>query len=362
MMNAMQLVDSEGVPGGHDDPNALIPIQTTSGEVIEATPEQLAAEGLAFAARDMSKNGIFRPNHIGRAKKMTKSQLEEQKMNEREGLPSNLDEAQRVKELEGNMQRMEQMITGMMEMMSRNAIDTPSSPVPSTPNVPTGGHQEFPDVVQIPPSTPQYEQPSQSPTGSTVCDESKRPQIRITEDGRKVALRPKPQQETVTTPNVPPVTLGATGNQSLMEMYQNRDSNPQPAISEEPDVNGGDLWSDDVLEQPEEEPVQNDPKLIQTQAMLEGALQYLRANDVHRYFRRSLTGIHRHLGYSGWDKELQGEFDARFHAFLNDPVFVANSCQKLMRMEYGRMLGAKQVASFIVTLAGYTAFTMCGLN
>jgi len=89
---------------------------------------------------------------------------------------------------------------------------------------------------------------------------------------------------------------------------------------------------------------------------------FMKSADCHRFFRRHLSTVHRHVGYSGRTPELKKEFDERFQGFLNDGVFVTNVCQKVVDMEFGMAIGAKHVTSMVVCTAGFTAFALCGLG
>jgi hypothetical protein len=91
--------------------------------------------------------------------------------------------------------------------------------------------------------------------------------------------------------------------------------------------------------------------------------QFLVANDVHRFWRRHLSrNVHRHVGYNGWPGGLQQEFDQRFKSFLEDPAFIQTMCKKVLAFEMGEALGVKWVVSFITAAAGFTAFTLIGLD
>jgi hypothetical protein len=122
-----------------------------------------------------------------------------------------------------------------------------------------------------------------------------------------------------------------------------------------------DDWDDDpvaVVPEPEEAP-KNDPKLEKVVQMIEDVNNFFLANDIHRFFRRHVARhIHRHLGYNGWSKKTQGEFDVRFKGLMSDPTFIQTMCRKIVNMEMGHALGVKYCASFIVTTAGFTAFAL----
>lgn len=75
---------------------------------MEVNPEVIASMGVGMSQAYMAKNGPIQPIHRRKRVTMTKVQLEEQKMNEAQGLPSNSDEASRVKDLENKVAGIEQ--------------------------------------------------------------------------------------------------------------------------------------------------------------------------------------------------------------------------------------------------------------
>lgn len=142
----------------------------------------------------------------------------------------------------------------------------------------------------------------------------------------------------------------------------------QPPTQSEEDafvnaVDPDDAWDYPVAVVPVSEEPEVDPKLAQTQQLVQDVNDFMRASDVHRFWRRHLADkVHRHVGYNGWPKELQAEFDTRFQGFLNDPQFVTSVCRKVISMEMGHVLGAKWVTSFLVATAGFTAFALCQID
>lgn len=344
MMEAMSLHDSPD-QFLEDDPNAPIQLMDQSGQAMEATPEMLAAEGMAYAARHMAPNGPTTPSHnLFGAKTMTKAQLQEQKMNEEAGYPSNLDEATKVKELEGKVANIENGIGAILSHLQNGQSSPVNVPQPAV----TGGNPA-PRVESPTPmpeafvtATPQSP-PSIASNGSSEPDSTQQTQRQvILSDGRKI--------------NVPQTSSRAMGLGPATDVA--------PAGQEQLD-DGDDEWGDDEvvqqLEAPEEPKA--DPKIEKTQRLVQEVVTFMQANDVHRFWRRHLAQKqHRHLGYSGWSKALQAEFDKRFAGFLNDPTFVTSICRKVIDMEMGQALGVKWVCSFLVCTAGFTAFALCGLD
>ena len=138
------------------------------------------------------------------------------------------------------------------------------------------------------------------------------------------------------------------------------------------DDNFTDGWDDPIAVVPEAK--QDEPskdfkrdeeamKVVRVQQLVQDVNGFMQTNDVHRYWRRHLSqNLHRHVGYSGWPKELQKEFDERFKGFLQDPQFVSSICRKIISMELGHALGLKWVVSFLVATAGFTTFALVGLD
>lgn len=329
MMEAMKLDGEQGYL--HDDPEAPIQVQRTDGSVEDVDPTALAAEGMQFAYRDMVRNGPTQPNHnrLG-PRVMTKQELEEQKMNEKEGYPSSLNEAKKVKELESKVANIE---TGIQSILSH--LSGQSSPEPTRQRGQSGGNQQFPAVpptlIQGQSETAkQRSQPSTNSDESTQQESEQRRFRKVTlKDGRTVSV---PQTSS------PATSLGPASN----------------------DVEEDD-WSITEKVQKPEEP-KNDPKLERAQKLFEDVVSFLQANDAHKFWRRHVANsLHRHLGYTGWSRELQQEFDEKFQGFLNDPTFVSSICRKIADMEMGYAISEKNAASFVVATAGFTALALCGL-
>lgn len=363
MMDAMKL-EGGGDQAFQDDPGAPIVLTDQSGEAVEMDPEAIAAEGLGYAYRDMAKNGPIRPTHIGRARTMTKAQLATQKANEAEGLPSNLDEAQRVKDLEGKVASIETGVCNILELLNGQ-----SSPASTPPSVPTGGTPVRQDGSPIL-INPSVTVPPPNPT-STVSSEStepvnKQPKLRqvTLKDGRKISV----PQHSPPAMNLGPVAEAPDALPPEQYEFSNHavpvQEPPNPALWQEPGVPPDD-WDDPVVAVAKTDVVDAvpDPKLVRIQQLVQDVNDFMRANDVHRFWRRHLSQkVHRHIGYNGWPKVMQMEFDKRFKGFLSDPQFVTSVCRKVMDMEMGHALGAKWVAGFLVVTAGFTAWALCGLD
>lgn len=143
------------------------------------------------------------------------------------------------------------------------------------------------------------------------------------------------------------------------------DQTQPPQQMEAEDLN--DDWDSPiaVVPEPEQEVAEPipDPKIAQTQQLVQDVNTFIRTKDDHRFWRQYLsTHLHRHVGYNGWPKALQVEFDTRFKGFLQDPQFVSSVCRKVVSMELGHALSVKPVVSFLVVTAGFTSLALCGLD
>lgn len=261
-------------------------------------------------------------------------------MNEAEGYPSNTDEAQKVKDLERTVEGMSAGINAILDRLDGPSYQG-SPPLARL----SGMAQVSPVEPQVNSQTRASVQPNQSqtvPPVSPAVEMQPTEKVVTLADGRKVKV---------------PLTLGPATTESqapVMEQIQ------EAPLIEQPDNSGGSGW-DDVVEAVKEptKPVV-DLKAERTATLVTNVYEFMKANDPHRFFRRQLSGIHRHLGYNGWSKDLQKDFDARFQALLGDSVMVTNVCRKVMDMEFGHILGAKHVTSMCVATAGFLAFALCG--
>jgi hypothetical protein len=383
MMQAMAL-EGGGDQAYQDSPEAPIQVPNQSGQMVEADPESLAAEGMAFATRDMVKNGPVMASHSMSSlergldeNKLTKGQLREQVMNEDQGYPSNLDEANKVKALDQKIAGVDAKLDAIIAAISpprlganptsaaKNAAQ--SSLVSPPVNGPTGGNQVSPAAVQIP--TPEASVTVPPPNHPSIASsglkepENKQPLLRqVTLNNGKIVSVPQTSRRSMSlgsaTETPPPL------NQFLVE--EARRAEELDLSDPKWDDNPSD-WDEPlaVVPDPEPEPKKSvdAQRLVKLQQLVQDVNGFMQASDTHRFWRRHIgQKIHRNVGYNGWPKKLQVEFDERFKNFLQDPQFVTSVCRKVMSMEMGHGLGAKQVASLLVATAGFIAFGLCGLD
>lgn len=289
------------------------------------TESQAVGMGMGQAAKYMATNGPPYAIHLAPAKTMTMQEFKEQEMREKMGLPSNASEAERVQTLESKVEKIE---TGISQILSHLTNPGGATPTP---------------VIQ-----PAREIPIPTP-------------VLPKESAQQTLPQELPQQhKTVTLKSGKKVLIPTIQRQAL-----NLGSTPEEIVTT-PGPEEDDLWTEDQIvaqvEVPEEEPVE-DPRLVQLQKLVEDTINFLKTHDPHRVWRKHLsTHLHRQVGYSGWSKKLQGEFDKRFQSFLSDPQMITTTCRKVLEMELGAAVGVQWVATMLVMAAGWAAFAMCGLD
>jgi len=325
------------------------------------SPDMIAAQGLGMAQQYMASNGPTTPNHLRKRVVMTKAQLEEQKMNEKSGYPSNLEEASKVKNLESKVEGIEQGIQAILRQMSGGTPVgpppecSPPTPTPkSTPSCPVSDTQ--PDLATQPsPASPgvsvtsQYFQtipgpPSPSPTDSGDSTSPRKRRVKLS-NGRTVEMSGpvQPSDPTMPSPEIPPTTR----NLSL-----------GPLEVEEPQVpkDDSDLWVEES-----NVPFQNDPKLEKLALLVRGVSKILQTRDPLTFFRRALPKVlHRQMGFSAWPESLRTRFTRHFVTLLSDPVFVKTQVSMVLSFEFGYGIGHQKVAELVVLTAGFMALSLAG--
>ena len=301
-------------------------VQSATQVVDYDSLEAQAAQSLILSQQSMiQSNGSPQPSHIRKQVTMTQEQLEEQKMNEKQGLPSNLDEAARVKQLESQM--------GRIELLLSQLVDLPHQPsIPDLRHIPSPQHQLFPAVAQSPSND------LGRLTSSSGSSPSPMRQVRLS-NGTVVNAPSPPSPPTSRT--IPPMSLGESGG-----------------LVEQPE---SDLF--EVVEEvaPVMDPVrdQRAEKIADLVTMVQ---QCLLAKDPHKRFRQVLPNlIGRHAGYSGWGKATKVQFDERFAQTLNDPVFLKNIVEKVLDMEMGYGMSPQKVADLATLCAGFVSFALAGV-
>ena len=331
----------------------------------EINPDMVVAEGMNFSFQDMMKNGPTQPRRSRHQPVMTKNQLEEQKMNERAGYPSNLDEAEKVKKLEVDVQHIQAGIQQILLAMSGGIQPTPPQPsfppvlklhpTPTSPVLdpdPVGNFQEPNTGLGF---VGMSEQQPRSPTVSELSTPLVQKTVRLS-NGRvmQVGQNPTAAARNLAQTNL---SMGPTDNPT--------DSLPafDPTLMiEQPDTSreNGDLW---VEEPPEPIPFKNDPKMEKLELTISRVTKFLNTRDPHLFFRRVLPKcVNRQVGYSAWPPKLKAQFDSHFKTLLSDPVFIRGQVATALSFEFGYGLSEQKIGELLVLSAGFLAFSLAGVE
>ena len=270
---------------------------------------------------------------------MTKKQLEEQKMNEREGLPSNLDEASRVKDLEAKLARLEALLSGGTKPGPQPVQSPPIQNPNPTPLYPVVTEEvlnrEVGGFIQKYPNGTTLDQVAQSPNDSENSTAPKRRVVKLSNG------------QTMEVGSPIPVSMGPADDLPAFD--------PGLRIEQPEEATVEDLW----IEEPE--PVKNDPKLEKLAWVIGEVVKFLRDRDPLLFFRRVLPKtVSRQVGFSSWPKDLQGRFCGHFKTLLTDPVFIKSQVATALSFEFGHGLSPRKIAELIVLSAGFMAYSLSG--
>jgi len=281
-------------------------------------------DALGVAATHMSQQYMQR-NEVGAPKQqavvMTKAQLEEQKMNEAQGYPSNLTEASKVQKLE---QQMAQLSEGMSTLLSHmnGGIAQTSSPIP------------------MPPPNPQSNVGLSYPTVSEVENGSPNsfaPKVVQRSDGSKMVVKP----------SFP--TVGQTGGISVED------------VEDVDEGDGSDSWATD----PEVDPslAVEEAQSVKVAALVTEVALLLRTKQPLKFFQSALSKAvgSRFLAYEAWPLAFRQQFDKQFNECLTDSVFLTKQVEKVLTFENGYAASPKRVAEMVVLTAGMIAYAFAGI-
>lgn len=371
-MNAEQeqMFQLQNTPG----PTVNIPGQVVQAgdPMVESTEVEVVSEGLAQSMQWMASNGPTRPIHRGRARMMTKTQLEEQKMNEATGLPSNLDEASRVQALEtmvsnlnDNMGKMATILTKMAEGQPPKVeyVDPPNYPSPEQGPPPTP--LENPVAKPLDSSAPNgtlaavLNPPTYQPPVPPMVTETPVPQPPVSPPATSLPVSPQPvSPETVPPIESPiPASLGPVGSRGTDEQqvdfdhFQLVEENPVVSPDEEDKLIAGEqTFQVDSVEQ---------KRLGRQQILTDQVTTWLNSKDPHKFWRQFVAGAcNKNLSYNTWPKEYQAAFDLRFNAMVRDPVFIANLCGRVLKFQNGHLVACHVMGAFVVATAGFLSFAL----
>lgn len=342
---------------------------TQAGMPVESVEVNIVSEGLERAMSYMSKNGPLRPIQRFQAPKITQQQLEEQKMNEAQGLPSNLDEASRVVALEKTVSNLNSNMAKITDLLEK-ALQSQS--VLEQPPIRQG------KLVDRPPYSPRNLNPivvenRQYPVSipSVLATETQ-----IPEDERPISLQgfcpqpspPPASPETIVhtkeydgmriaefdgpnTGRVAPVTLGPTGStgpDSHEDRYELTDES-SPGEAEE------------VIDEPTPPPVDvaEMKRLSRQQMLTDQVTDWLKSKDTHKFWRQFIAGAcNKNLSYNTWPPEFTGPFDKKFKSMVADPSFVSVMCGRITKMQMGHLVSPHVAGAFVVATAGFLSFAL----
>jgi hypothetical protein len=324
------------------DPAAAAAGSVEMAHSVESEGVDVVNEGLSRTMQYMAQNGPVRPIQRRRANVMTKQQLEEQKMNEAAGLPSNLEEAGRVVALESQVSQINDNInklTGVMTQLIQSQryappLTPPVKPVaePLDSSAPNGTL-----AAVLNPPTPQ---PPVPPTVQTTLDPQTH--VYVPDSSPKETLPPVSQE---TAPPTPSMSMGPIGTAA-------------PLI-EEPDSSPG-LEQFELVEE-ETSPV--DPietkRLERQQILTDQVTNWLSQKDPHKFWRQFVAGAcNKNLSYNTWPEEMKSSFDERFLATIKDPQILATICGRITKMQNGHLVAPHVAGAFVTVMVGFLSFAL----
>jgi hypothetical protein len=376
------------------------PSMMGEGGVAMVGPDQpdetmVVAGGLARSAQYMAQNGPTRPiQRVNTTPKMTKAQYREQVMNEQMGYPSNLEEANRVKNLETQVSNIHQGMDRILQALNPQPhvpphhSTAPAHPAPYQPGVAPPTHPAPPPGVDPsripPPPSMQYPHPmtqppvhpTDQPTVQVVVPPSSTPPP--PETAGPVSMGPTGSViPTVTHDGIThPVGQGVqyqydrVGNAYLPDGTPVPDPQPiqvlPPPVQEFP--TGGDMppaeipieQIEPVLEaQPDPSAVAEQEQLVHLQTLVSQVQEHLRTKDAHKFLRRFIAGsCNKNLSFNTWPPALQDAFNQRFQPMLDDATFISTMCKRILSFQNGHLVAPHVAGAFITVCAGIIAFTM----
>ena len=346
--------------------------------------------GLALGMEYMRQNGPTQAIHRGKAKMMTKQQLEEQRMNEAKGLPSNLEEAGRVVGLEQKVSEIGETVNKLATVLGGFIqSQQPPNPYPLPTDAPITHPRNLvleikptpTDLSQPPrtapvgdvgqPHTPQ-EKPVAEPLDSSAPNGTLAavlnpptpllpvlPTVKLTgvvetpesvPDSSRPVTPPQASQET--QPPTPSMALGPVGTPGPVVEHSD-----QFQLTEESSP-GSDVSVLVEEEAPQVDPVEQ-KRLERQQILTDQVTDWLKSKDPHKFWRQFIAGsCNKNLSYNTWPKEFQDPFNERFQAMITDPIFIASLCGKVVKFQNGHLVAAHVMGAFIVATAGFLSFAL----
>lgn len=327
------------------------PTVNIPGQVVQAGVESVeideVSHGLAQTVQYMARNGPTRPTQRARAKVMTRQQLEEQKMNESAGLPSNLDEATRVLNLESQVSQINENLGKLASVMTQLVQGQPAAP-PPTP-------QARPVVEQRPLLI------NRAPNPLPTCP----PPAPVTAQTTPVPEVPESPPATSPPASQPQVSPGTVPDPHLdrFEVIQEEESGESEPSSfrtmlESGDTNASDFTTNLIKEEPAIDPAEE--KFLERQQILADQVTgWLKSKDSNKFWRQFIAGAcNKNLSYNTWPVKMQVQFDQRFNQMIADGSFIATLCGRVLKFQNGHLVAPHVMGAFVVATAGFLSFAL----
>jgi hypothetical protein len=286
----------------------------------EMLADQVAAESLSMAENYMASNGPATARR-GFQEVMTKAQLEQQKVNESMGYPSNLSEASRLQALEKEVGGIKSGIGAILDKLN-GGTNVPVQPQLSAPTALASLAQPVP-VPSL----------------------------------RKV-VRPQPQGPTLVAP---PMTQTYADQELLPTNCETSTCEPIPSettslelLEAEPQLSSEDMWFDPVPELPKA-----NPTVERLATLMPSVVSYIKGRNCRAYFfnstRRAIT---RHFEFEAWPIPMRDAFLRSFNTLLSDPIFLKTQVLGVLRFSQGFAMSIEKVAQMVIMSAGWMAFSL----
>lgn len=341
--------------------------------------EDVASRGMANAQQYMATNGPVFPIQLKRAlnqaKVMTQAQLEEQKMNESQGLPSNLDEASRVKTLETTVSGLNTNMEAILALL-RDPAQGPLVAQPRTPPVKPVEVQPVPSIV--PPQPQPVLDPRPTPVSVRHVPETAVQTVQNTSPESTPDFFPHHSTSTTETEadrieRIVRERLAAIDQDDRRAEVEDLEEQLQESkrLADANQVPPGDPT--DPVEQPSpDQPIVDvveelEPDISQTEAvrlkrleaLVSQTTQWIKVKNPLKFFKRFIgTTCNKNLSFNTWPATTQAAFTKRFEATVRDPAFVSTICGRIMNMDNGKLVAPHVAGAFTTVLAGFLSFAM----
>jgi hypothetical protein len=263
----------------------------------EPTTVDLASQGMALAMREMMANGPARPTHAPPVT-MTRAELLEQKAREAEGLPSRVEDAQRVVALEKSVNTILEQNAQLLHILASGNHGPPTR----------ASSNHVPDHL------------------------------------RQEAIPAKSSNSSATLKTSPSDYL---------------DEVPLRLVNEDDCFPGEEDDEDEIEEPVAKVPAPGLPLGRDASFLIQQTKQFLATKDSHKFFRSLLAnGVHKNIGYTGWLPAQKLLFDKHFRDLLTNENLLVSLCNLIMTFTNGPTVSARGAASLIAAVVGFISLYM----